>query len=136
MRQKLEFSRLERTAIEAILSKPVNGMEVVRSQFAAASVIKRDCTSVGFYTTISVPASVPAMPDSKELRDVLFAGAGGHARSDPEGWVFFILWTDAGYLTCLEGFTVREAWPSEDDIGEIGPCEMRRAVRPRPSEDT
>jgi hypothetical protein len=81
----MEFSRLERAVIEAILSKPVDGMEVLCQQFAAASAVKRDYTGVGFYTTISVPSSAPPMPDSKELRDALFAGAGGRAKSDPQG---------------------------------------------------
>jgi hypothetical protein len=130
----MKFSRLEKAAIEAILSKPVDGMEAVRRQFAAASVAKRDYTGVGFYTTISVPPSTAPMPYSKELHDALFDGAGGRAKSDPEGWVLFILWTDTGYLTCLEGFTVRDSWPNEDDIEEIGPCVTRKVDRARPSE--
>jgi hypothetical protein len=117
----MEFSRLEKAAIEAILSKPVEGMETVRAQFAAASVVKRDYTGVGFYTTISVPSSLPPMPDSRELREVLRDGAGGLPKSDPEGWVLFILWTDAGFLTCLESYTVRASWPNEDDIDYIVP---------------
>jgi hypothetical protein len=131
----MEFSRLERAAIEAILSKPVDGIETLRQQFATASVVKRDYTGVGFYTTISVPSSVPPMPRSKELHDALFDGAAGRAKSDPEGWVLFILWTDAGYLACLEGFTVRDSWPNEDDIEEIGPCKIRKVDRTRPSEN-
>ena len=46
----------------------------------------------------------------------------------------FMLWTDAGYLACLEGYTVRDVWPSEDDIEEIGPCVIREVDRARPSE--
>ena len=127
----MEFSRVERAAIEAILSKPVDGMEVARAQFAAASVTARDYTGVGFYTTISVPSSVPPMPDSKELHDALFYGAGGRAKSDPQGWVFFILWARKGYLVCLEGCTVRDSWPNEDDIEDIAPCEVCRDKRLR-----
>jgi hypothetical protein len=127
----MEFSRL----IEAILSKPVDGMEVLRSQFAAASVVKRDYTGGGLYTTISVPSSVPPMPESKELHDALFAGAGGRAKSDPDGWVYFMLWTDAGYLVALEGSTIRDAWPNEDDIEDVGPCEIRKNKCTQPSAD-
>jgi hypothetical protein len=75
------------------------------------------------------------MPSSRKLHDALFDGAAGRAKSDPEGWVLFMLWTDAGYLACLEGYTVRDAWPSEDDIEEIGPCEIRKVDRTRPSEN-
>jgi hypothetical protein len=124
----MEFSRLEKAVIGTILSQPIAGMEVVRTQFAAASVTKRDYTSVGFFTEISVPPSVPPMPSSKELHDALFSGAGGYPESDPEGWVIFMLHTDdEGYISCLEGFTVRDSWPSsEDDIEYITLPEKRR----------
>ena len=115
----MEFSRLEKAAIEAILSQPVDGMEVVRTQFSAASVVKRDYTGVGFFTNISVPSSVPPMPDSKELRDALFHGAGGWPESDRDGLVMFILWTTDGYISCLEGCTVRDLWPEEDEIRDF-----------------
>jgi hypothetical protein len=116
----MEFSRVERAAIEAILSKPVDGMDVLRAQFATASVVKRDHTGVGFYTTISVPPAVPAMRDSAELREALFAGSAGSPG------VFFMLWTEAGYLACLEGITIHRSWPNDDDIQEIVPCRIAR----------
>jgi hypothetical protein len=46
-----------------------------------------------------------------------------------------MFWTDAGYLACLEGSTVRDAWPNEDDIVDVGPCELRKVGRVRPSEN-
>ena len=122
----MEFSKLERVAIEAILSKPVEGMEYAQRQFAVASVAKRDCSGVGFFTTISVPSSALPMPDSRELRDALRDGAGGSSKSDPEGFVQFMLWADdSGRLTCLEGYTIGDAWPYDDDIEIRGPCERR-----------
>ena len=123
--QNMEFSRLEQAVMGVILSRSVKGMEVVRMQFAAASVVQRDHTTVGFFTKLSVPSSVPPMPDSKELREVLFDGAGGYPTSDPEGWVLFILWTEGRYISCLEGFTVRDSWPNEDDIEYIVPVGKR-----------
>jgi hypothetical protein len=117
----VEFSRLEKAALEAILSQPVAGMEIARTQSAAASVVKRDYSGVGFFTEISVPPSVPPLPNSKELHDALFYGAVGRAKSDPEGWVLFMLHTEDGYLACLEGWTVRDAWPNEDEIEGIQP---------------
>ena len=126
----MEFSRVERAAIEAILSKPVEGMEAVRTQFAAASVIERDYTGVGFFTKISVPPSMPPLADSRQLHDALFDGAAGTPG------VFFMLWTDTGYIACLEGFTVLDSWPNEDDIAEIEPCRtMRGAKRTRFAEN-
>lgn len=125
----MEFSRLERAAIEAILSKSVDGMDIVRSQFAAASVVERDYTGAGFYTTISVPSWLPPMAD-EELLAALSDGAIGRVKSDPEGWILFMLCTDVGYLTYLEGCTVRiDSWPDEDEIVDIVPCEVRRIDR-------
>jgi hypothetical protein len=134
-RGNMDFSRLERAAIEAILSKSVDGMEVLRQQFAAASVLKRDYTGVGFYTTISVPTSMPAMPNTWELREALFRGAIARAKSDPEGWVLFHLSDDGGYLACLEGCTVADSWPDEDEIEDFGACGVRRDVSVQPSVD-
>ncbi|MCX5647181.1 MAG: hypothetical protein NTZ17_21235 [Phycisphaerae bacterium] len=125
------FSRLERAVIEAILSQEVDGLEAVRKQFAAASVVERDYTGAGFYTTISVPLSVPPMPDSKELRDILLDGACGRPKADPEHLVLFLLWTRAGYLDFLEGCTVGDAWPNEEDIEDIRPCWVRKLDHPR-----
>lgn len=129
LRHNMDFSRLEKAAIEAILSKPVDGMEIARAQFAVASVMQRDYTGVGFYTTISVPSSVPPLPESRELHDALRDGAGGLPKSDPEGWLLFMLRTDAGYLACLEGWTVRDSWPNEDDTDRIVPMGFRKDKR-------
>ena len=120
---------MERAAMEAILSKPVDGMEILHAQFAAASVIERDHTGVGFYTTISVPSSVAPVEHRQELHDALFDGAAGQARSDPGGWVFFHLWLDDGYLSCLEGYTIRDSWPNEDDLVEIQACRTMRDAK-------
>jgi hypothetical protein len=128
----VEFSRLEKAAIEVILSIPVDGMEMVRAQFAAASVVKRDYSGVGFFTEISVPCSVPRMPDSQELRAALHAGAIARPKSDPEGWLFFMLWAGDGHITCLEAYTVRDSWPSEAEIEDISACEVHAGNRPRP----
>ena len=129
----MEFSRLERAAIEAILSKPLDGMEVVREQFAAATALERDYTGVGFYTKISVPPSIPPIPNSQELRVALFHTGVARPKSDPKGLILFHLWTDGGYLCCLEGVTVRDAWPNEDDIEDVRPCYVRTGALPRSS---
>lgn len=122
----MEFSKLERAAIEVILSRPPEGMDVLRLQFASASVLRRDYTGVGFFTTIFVPSSVPSRQISGEVHDALFDGALGQPKSDPAGWVHFMLWTDDdGRLASLEGYTVRDSWPKDDDIEVVGACETR-----------
>jgi hypothetical protein len=112
----MEFSALERTVIEHILSQPIEDMDILRQQFAAASVVTRDYDRIGFYTTISVPRSLPPLPygDYPNLgsRD----GAMGVAKSAPRDVISFKLWVDGGYLACLEGETSGKHWPNERDI--------------------
>jgi hypothetical protein len=106
-------------------------MGVVREQFAAATALERDYTGVGFYTKISVPSSMPPMPETAELHDALLDGAVARPKSDPEGCTLFLLWTDGGYLSCLEGVTVRDTWPDEDDVEVLKPSEVPRDASTR-----
>ena len=117
----MEYTELEKTAIQAILSKPIDGMDVLRRQFAASSVVKRERTPKGFYTTISVPKSLPAMADDIKLRQVLFSACSARVKSDPEELISFHLWAEAGYIECLEAVTMKnDFWPPESDI-EVTP---------------
>jgi hypothetical protein len=119
----MEFTKLERAAIETILSESLESIDVLRAQFAASSVIKRDYTGVGFYTIISVPRSVPPVKETTELRDHLFGGAAGIVGpvEHPRFLISFHLWLDAGYLNTLEGVTlVGEGWPDESKIEVVG----------------
>lgn len=122
----MDFSKLERAVFDTILDRSVAGLDALSEQYAAASVVERDYTGVGFYTKIDVPRSLPPMPNSQELRDHLFAGASGHVRSDADVGISFHLWTHGGYLVCLEGIAFGcDSWPDEDDI-EIVPTYIGR----------
>jgi len=127
----MEFSKLERAAIEQILSKPMNGMDGLRRQFEAASVVKREYTGVGFYTTVSVPSSVPPVEEYVELQEQLQYGAGATIRSDPHEMVAFKLWTNAGYIACLEGVTTNNFWPDESEIDVVA-CRLERREERKP----
>jgi hypothetical protein len=112
----MEFTKLERAAIETILAKPMEGIDVLRMQFDASSVIKREYTGVGFYTTVSVPRSLPPVTVNAELQDHLIGGASGLVK-DPRVVISFHLWVVEGYLKCLEGVTVAGGgWPDESKI--------------------
>jgi hypothetical protein len=117
----MEFTSVERAAIESILAEPVDGIDILREQFAHASVVSRKYTGVGFYTRLSVPQSLPAMRKSPELLRVLFHAGAARVRSDPEELIIFHLWTsDEGCLSTLEGVTSkRDYWPDECDIEVI-----------------
>jgi len=114
----MELSDLERTAIESILALPVDGMEVVRRQFADVSVSKRDYTGVGFFARLAVPPSLPPVPPgSNKLRAVLFEMGVARVKSDPEELILFHLYLDQdGYLCQLEGVTTAHDWPDESEI--------------------
>jgi hypothetical protein len=110
----MEFTKLERAVIQQIMTSPIEGMEGLRRQFTASSVVKREYTGVGFYTTISVPESVPPVQESVDLRDQLMAGASGLV--DTHVCISFHLWMRQGYLRCLEGKTNQTSWPDEEEI--------------------
>ena len=112
----MEFSALERAVIEQILSQPVEGMDILREQFAAATVIDREYTGVGFYTTMSVPRSVRPAPQDERLETALQQSTAGTVCSAPGHAVLFMLWLDGGYLSCLEGVTTDDHWPDEREI--------------------
>lgn len=119
----MEFSEFERAVIGVILSKPVAGMDVLRRQFAAASVVDREYTGIGFYTNIAVPRSLPSVALTVDLEDELLFGASGNLRSDPNAGISFRLQTDGGYIVYLEGIMCgHESWPDEDDIEIVPTC--------------
>ena len=89
------------------------------AQFAASSVVKREYTGVGFYTTISVPRSVPPVTLTTSLQEHLLHGATGLVR-DPSSVISFHLWVVEGYLTCLEAVSlVADGWPPDESKIEV-----------------
>jgi hypothetical protein len=116
----MDWTSLERAAMESVLSQPVEGMDILRRQFACSSVIEREYTGVGFYTTMSVPHSIPPAPNTLAMRRAVFEAGCARVTSDPEELICFHLWLDGGYLCTLEGFTSkRDYWPNESDIEVI-----------------
>jgi len=115
----MEFTKLERAVIQQIIASPIEGVDGLRRQFAASWVVKREYTGVGFYTTISVPESVPPVQESVDLREQLMGGASGLVTSDTDVSISFHLWMRKGYLACLEGVTSQTAWPNEEEIEVI-----------------
>ena len=126
----MELTGLERAAIESILACPMDGMDILRRQFASASVVKRDYTGVGFYTQLSVPQSLPSMPKRPELHEAIFHRGAARVKSDPEELILFHLLADkAGYLCQLEAVTTLHDWPNESDIEVCTPSSSMLTVR-------
>jgi hypothetical protein len=96
----------------AVLAKLLDGehpmLAALRLQLPALSVIKRERTGVGFYTSFSVsPVTLRAPLASVRFGDVeasipgLAHGAG------------FLLYVDDGLLQMLEAYSYDEAWPQQ-----------------------
>jgi hypothetical protein len=102
-----DLAALEVAVIQLQLADDTQVCNLLRAQWGAAVVVKRERTGVGFYTTFAVPSTVPAVPDDSPrwLGDVyaeiqgLDYGAG------------FILWIEDGRLNCLEGHSYEDRWP-------------------------
>jgi len=100
---------LEAAVIQLQLSDDSELANALRTQWNAATVVDRQLTGVGFYTTFSVPPSIPGHSDlsRRRLGDV-HAEIGGL-----EHGAGFILWIEDGRLSCLEGYSYQEAWPDQ-----------------------
>ena len=96
----MEFTELELAALHAMFSeRPELALQLER-QLSAATVVERENTGVGFFTTIAVPADASPI-------DILEPLSGEtHARlpalSTEMGFVLFF---GEGHLQTLEGFT-------------------------------
>jgi hypothetical protein len=99
---------LEEAVLRALLDGDHPALVQLRAQLAVATVVKREGSGVGFFTTLSVPEDAPcsAVPRSAfRLGDIegeiadLAHGAG------------FALLVEGGRLSQLEGFSYDETWP-------------------------
>jgi hypothetical protein len=122
----MEFTALEHAAIKQFLSQPMEDMDILRVQFAAASVAKREYTGDGFCTTILVPRSLPPARESPALHRHFLTGAIALVKSDPDQLISFHLWTDAGYLASLEAAAMKgDCWPDESEM-QVVPSVLRK----------
>ena len=107
-----DFTDLERSVMEMLLSGEQPTLRVLRQQFAASRPSKREHTGVGFFTYFDVPASTPRPSIDARVRidDVqatlsgLQYGAG------------FVLFVSNGVIEMLEGYTYDEPWPRDAQL--------------------
>ena len=107
------LAALEAAVMELQLSGDAPAMESLRKQWRASTIVNREFTGVGFYTTLEVPPAVPAVEgfpvrcfgDVEAEIEGLFCGTG------------FIIWIKDGRLECLEGYSYQENWP--DTVGRF-----------------
>jgi hypothetical protein len=100
---------LERAVIEDVLAAAHPVLEVLRDQWAASYVSRREFTGVGSYTTLLVPPSARALATT---RGFALHGPSVHVlhREEPIGSVLLV---EGGRLGVLEMFTYSEPWPED-----------------------
>jgi hypothetical protein len=110
----MELNELEHTILQLLLAGDDDTLTTLRKQLNAATLSSRKFTGVGFYTKFTVPGRIDLVPgrNNFEIADVcaelreLAHGAG------------FVLFIRDGVLSCLEGFTYVEPWPTEPQLLE------------------
>ncbi len=105
------FTDLERAVMEAISSAD-REPTTMRRQIDGATLISRELTGVGFYTTFEVPESLPRLNENRwKIEDM---GHGFAYHPELEGGASFILWVKGGRVVCLEGYTNGGDWPRDE----------------------
>jgi hypothetical protein len=103
-----EFTDLERAVEEMILGGDDPRLPALRRQWDSATLVSREYTGVGFYTTLRVPKEL-ALEGHPHL-----TAADVHA--DIEGLEHgagFVLFVIDGLMETLEGYTSADRWPGE-----------------------
>jgi hypothetical protein len=100
---------LECAVIEHALDGAHPALAVLREQWEASTVARREFTGAGSFTTLLVPPSVRRLSTT---RRVALRGPSVQVlnRSEPIGSVLFV---ESGQLAVLEMFAYAEPWPSE-----------------------
>lgn len=105
------LSALERRVLTALLRGEGEALLALRAQLAAASVLSRTHSGVGFMTRLAVPDSVPLIGPGAVLR--LRPVRAIHPQL-PEPAEFVLQLRD-GRLASLEAFCFAGSWPTDGD---------------------
>lgn len=104
--QTISFEVFEKAVMEMLLQDNHPILTVLHQQYLASTVLNRDLSGVGFFTTFNVPNDITCVgKQSFAFGDVvaeiegLKHGAG------------FVLFVEHGVIHTLEGYTYGESWP-------------------------
>jgi hypothetical protein len=105
------MNRLETNVMEMLLSGDDSTLEVLRQQYRAANVAKRELTGVGFFITFTIPSQIARIEGnpSFDFGDVAAQIVGLQRGSG------FVLHVRDGALNFLEGYSYDEPWPNDVD---------------------
>ena len=108
MKRNDQFNDLENAVMEAFLDGPDEVLRILRAQYESASLVKRDLSGGGFFTSFSVSDEAGKLdpPKTFHLGDV---EAEIEGLENGAGFELFIV---GGCLHTLEAFTYDESWPA------------------------
>lgn len=99
----------------AVLSKLLEGdiplLQALRVQLTNCSVVQREFTGCGFYTTLSTSADATRIPHFDAKFGDVIADIAGLANG-----AGFLLFIKDGLLDMLEGYSFDEPWPLSTDV--------------------
>ena len=115
-------THLERAVLRKLFDGPHPALRALLEQAQLARASSRRFTGAGFFTSLSVPAWLPAasLPSSR----IRFGDVGASVQG-LEGGLGFMVYVDEGKLTMLEGYCYDETWPDRLDGFELqyhDPC--------------
>lgn len=105
-----ELTAFERAVLEALLTGQSMALQRLRDQLKCCAVTRRDWSSAGFYTYMSVP---PGVDRASTATDVVRIGDVGAEIEGLRYGAGFILYVKEGVLDVLEGYSYDEPWPEE-----------------------
>ncbi|MEO8455857.1 MAG: hypothetical protein ABI454_11935 [Sphingomicrobium sp.] len=105
----MAFTKLELAALHSMFSERPKAAPQLERQLSVATVVERENTGVGFFTTISVPPDAAAIDASEPLTGETHARVPGL-----EYEMGFVLFFDHGRMATLEGFTCEGSTTSLD----------------------
>lgn len=104
-------TRIEHDVMAMLLTGKHDILDILRKQFALCTIVNREFTGTGFYSTFSVPEITQRLPDKDSF-------CFGDVEADISGLKHgagFVLWIREGVLDFLEGYTYDELWPKHID---------------------
>ncbi len=111
MNSNMDIIEFERRVMTALLVGNDPIITALRNQYAAASVVNREFSGVGFFTTYSVPSQLPRIePPNFEVSDIQVEVLGTIAD------IGIVLFVRDGKIDFLEGYTYAGLWPDNLEL--------------------
>ena len=111
---KHELSLIEEAVLKKLLDGDLPLLTLLRQQLELCTVVKRELTGFGFYTTVTVPENISRIAGL----NFKFGDVAGEIPGLPSG-AGFLLYVKDGVLEMLEGYSYDEPWPESIDSFDL-----------------